>query len=57
MSRIKHNDKSLTIRLNEGLAQELVVAATLQGKSVSALVRDILAQIMKAHRAARDGDE
>ena len=57
MSKIKHNDKSLTIRLNESLMTELLVAANIQNKSVSAMVREILARIMNRHRQAREGDE
>jgi len=57
MSKFKHNDKSITIRMNEGLLKEIIVAANLQDVSISSLVRDILAKVMSQHRAARDGDE
>ncbi len=57
MPKIKYQNKTLTIRMPESLITELSVAANMKQTTVSQLVRDILAEIMKAHRAARDGDE
>ncbi len=57
MPKIKYQNKTLTIRMPDSLITELSVAANMKQTTVSQLVRDILAEIMKAHRAARDGDE
>ncbi len=57
MPKIKHQNRSITIRMHESLISELHVAANMKGTTISQFIRDILAEIMISHRAARDGDE